>query len=333
MNLTFAGHRCCDHSPSSGYDQVCSLFPAAGWLSGPQLVAGKLAWMRRPANDTSPGRPGQIFHVFYGDCSGSALPGILRARFPSSTILSTVHQPVSRLVRDPDGWASLRAVDQIITVSRTQAQELADCGITIPVQVIPHGVWTHIFRPPVQLRPNQAVSRDGVLMVGSYLRDWSGTREILRRLAAVGVRSVVLGRTAAARLEISNPLVRLVDRVPESKLAQMYNDTAALLLPVLAATASNALLEALAVGCPVVCPRLPSLVEDYIGDDYDTYPPEDYAAAVARALAYVRDPGLRAARSRVLIRRAELFDWTRLRPLLSDVYRSRDRPGSRSTGR
>ena len=94
MDLIFVGHRCCDHSPHSGYDQVCALFPDAGWLHGPDLAAGRLTWHRQPTAPLDLRRA--IFHVFYGDCSGSSLPAVLRQRFPQSTIVSTVHQPIAR---------------------------------------------------------------------------------------------------------------------------------------------------------------------------------------------------------------------------------------------
>jgi glycosyltransferase involved in cell wall biosynthesis len=332
MNLTFAGHRCSDHSPSSGYDQVCALFPQAAWLSGPELAAGELTWVRQPASGGLCNDSSQIFHVFYGDCSGSALPAILRARFPQAAIVATVHQPVGRLLNDAAAFAALREVDGIIAVSQKQAKDLADCGVTVPVHVVPHGVWTDVFRPPAPLAPDGTVRRDGVLLVGSYLRDWPGARQIVRLLAAAGVRSLVLGSAAAKWLQVSDPLVKLVQRVPETELAGLYARSAALLLPVLDATASNALLEAMAAGCPVVCPWLPSLVEEYIGDDVDAYPAGAYETAAVRALTYAHDPDRRAARSQALIRRAGRFDWARLRPRLIEAYRSHHGQGSRSTG-
>lgn len=315
MSLVFAGHRCCDHSPSSGYDQVCALFPEAGWLSGPELVAGRLTWLREPA--TVEDHASSMFHVFYGDCSGSSLPAILRERFPRAVIVSTVHQPITRLAQDPAGWAALSAVDAIITVSHEQARELTGRGLTVPMQVVPHGVWTHVFRPSPAPRP---VVRDSVLMVGNYLRDWNGTRQIVEMLATSGVRSVVLGSAVPSRLFIDNPMVEVSARVSEADLAASYDNSAALVLPVLDATASNALLEAMAAGCPVICPRLPSLVNEYLGDDTDAYQPGRYDQAVARTLTYIHHPERRAERSHTLMARAGTLDWARLRPRLAAAY-------------
>lgn len=317
MNITFAGHRCCDHSVSSGYDQVCTLFPDAGWLNGPELEAGRIAWFREPAVSAGPSR--HVIHVFYGDCSGRALPALLRKRFPDAAIVSTVHQPIGRLRADPESLASLYAVDGIITVSEIQAKHLATLRLNVPVHAVPHGVWTEAFRPGAG---TEAKARKGVLVVGNYLRDWPGTAEILRRICDAGVSATVVSTAAVNRLSFRHPLLELRQRISEVELASLYDHSAALLLPVLDATASNALLEAMAAGCPVICPRLPSLVEEYLGDDTDAYEPGRYGQAADLALAYVADPGRRAVRSQALLTRAERFDWARLRPLLLSAYDS-----------
>lgn len=315
MTPVFVGHRCCDHSPNSGYDQICALFPESGWLNGPELAAGRLTWFREPADAGDLSR--QVFHVFYGDCSGSALPAILRDRFPQATIVSTVHQPVTRLTQDPAGWASLFAVDGIITVSRVQAHQLADAGLSASIHVVPHGVWPRVFQPA---RTSAPTVRDQVLLVGNYLRDWDATRQIVEMIATTGVRSVVVGSAAASRLQVRHPLVEIASRLPEPELAALYDRSAALVLPVLDATASNALLEAMAAGCPVICPNLPSLVGEYLCDDTDAYTPGRNDEAVTRALAYVTNPERRAAKSDALMAGAAMFDWTRLRPLLTAAY-------------
>jgi glycosyltransferase involved in cell wall biosynthesis len=315
MALVFVGDRCGDHSPSSGYDQLCTLFPAAGWLSGRQLVAGHLSWIRRPAGSDDD-LSWALFHVFYGDCSGSALPAILSDRWPHATIVSTIHQPVSRLCQDEAALRSLSVVDAIITVCQEQARALAGFGLAASVHVVPHGVWTETFRPAPEC------GRDGrVLLVGTYLRDWRLTNQVLDRLVQAGVRSLVLGSNAPERIAVEHPLVEVSPRVPEAELARLYHRSAALLLPVLDATASNALLEAMAAGCPVICSRFPSLVEEYLGDDSDAFEPGNCAAAVATLLRYVTDPAHRAAGSSTLIRRAQAFDWSHLRARYAQTYK------------
>jgi glycosyltransferase involved in cell wall biosynthesis len=314
--LIFVGDRCRDHSSSSGYDQLCTVFPDAGWLSGRQLCAGRLAWIRPPAGSDG---PGSVFHVLYGDCSGSALPAILRARWPRATIVSTVHQPIDRLTKDEAGLRALDAVDAIITVSREQASQLANLSLTASLHALPHGVWTTVFRP--ESGPAQS-DRKEILIVGTYLRDWRLARRVVGTLARAGVRSRVLGVSASEQLAVDHPLVTVTPRVSEAELVQLYDRSAALFLPVVGATASNALLEAMAVGCPVVCTRFPPLVEEYLGDDSDAFAPQEEDRAVDLLLHYVADPARRNARSPTLIRRAQAFDWSRLRAQYAQTYQA-----------
>lgn len=317
IDLVFVGHRCCDHSPSSGYDQVCSLFPEAGWLDGRALEAGRLEWLRKPGGDRPAGRP--LFHVIYGDCSGKPLPAILRRRFPGALIVSSAHQPVSRLATDRPALAALEASDAVLTVSAAQAEELAARRLAAPIHAVPHGVWTEVFRPAAAA-PAAGPLGSTVLVVGSFLRDWEGAKRVIAALTREGVRSIALGAGARANLAADGSGLRVPERVSEAELAELYRCSAALFLPLVEATASNALLEAMAAGCPVVCPRLRPLVEEYLDGDSDSYQPGRYEAAVSRLLHYVRNPAARAERSRQLVERAGEFDWGRIKQRYAAVY-------------
>lgn len=320
-SLVFVGDRCCDHSPSSGYDQLCTIFPDSGWLSGRLLTAGNVAWIRPSAtiNDGLDCDPGPVFHVLYGDCSGSALPAILRDRWPRATIVSTVHQPIDRLV-DSNSLRCLDGVDAIVTVCQEQASQLAGLGLTASLHAVPHGVWTKVFRPPPGHRTRS--DRNEILIVGTYLRDWQFARRVIGRIAQVGIRSRVLGASAKEQLAIDHPLVTVSPQVSEPELVQLYHRSVALFLPVLGATASNALLEAMTAGCPVVCTRFPSFVEEYVGDDSDAFAPQDEDRAVDLLVKYATNLTYRNTRSRTLMRRAQMFDWARLRVRFMKTYKA-----------
>jgi len=307
-HLAFVGDRCCDHSPSSGYDQVCALFPEAGWLSGRALEAGETRWARAPSDDADP----SLVHVFYGDCSGAAAVPLVRERRPDATIVLTVHQPVARMRRDRAAMHALSFADAILTVSEAQAREL-DVGV--PVRAIPHGVWTQAFAPDAADR-----ARSEILLVGNYLRDWPATERIVDLLAERGVRCRLVGTNAPRERFAGHPTVAVAPPLTEPELAAAYDEAAALLMPVLDATASNALLEAMSAGCPVVCSAAPSLVDEYIGDRVDAFEADDHATAVEHLLRYVADPEARAARSRKLRARAQRFDWRLLASQYAAAY-------------
>jgi glycosyltransferase involved in cell wall biosynthesis len=322
-HLAFVGDRCCDHSPSSGYDQVCALFPAAGWLSGRALEAGETRWIRAPSVAADP----SLVHVFYGDCSGSAAVPLVRERWPDAAIVLTVHQPVARMRRDGAAMHALTFADAILTVSEVQARELAALDVGVPVRAIAHGVWTRAFRPDA---PDRV--RLEVLLVGNYLRDWPATERIVDLLAQRGVRCRLVGTNAPRERFAGHPTITVAPPLSEHELAAAYDESAALLMPVLDATASNALLEAMSAGCPVVCSAAPSLVDEYIGDRVDAFEEDDRETAVDHLLRYVADPEPRAARSGRLRARAQRFDWRFLASQYAAAYSDLASSGAEARG-
>lgn len=316
--LVFVGDRCCDHSASSGYDQLCAVFPDAGWLSERALAAGEERWHRLPASLVLPTRP--LFHIIYGDFSPA--PALLRQRFPDAAIIATLHRPIARVLADKAGREVVRSADLLITVSATQVAALARAGTPVggPVQVVPHGVRFAAFASSTY--DNEGVPKDGILLVGNHLRDWDLAIRVVESLAEIGITSTVLGaQDAVARVQLQ-PIARVLPRVPEATLVRLYREAGALFLPVRDATASNALLEAMAAGCPIVCPDLPSLVDEYLGDRFDTFPTGRADLAIDRLVNYVTDSRARESRSAVLMARAASLDWTRLRDRYLDIYRA-----------
>jgi glycosyltransferase involved in cell wall biosynthesis len=100
----------------------------------------------------------------------------------------------------------------------------------------------------------------------------------------------------------------------------MYQRSAAVFLPFLHATASNALLEAMAAGCPVICPRFPSLIDEYLDDDSDSFEVGQYHVAASRILHYTRSASDRNRKASALMARAESFDWARMKERFASIY-------------
>lgn len=141
-------------------------------------------------------------------------------------------------------------------------------------------------------------------------------RDITLRIVGEGE---LAPRIAARIRELGLPNVRLEGRMGRPELAAAYRRATALLMPSSHEGMPLVLLEALAAGVPVVCSRIPELVE--VGGDavrtVDPITPRTLAAAVRDLLADAPARALLSARAR---ERSARYDWSAVARLVDSVY-------------
>lgn len=158
---------------------------------------------------------------------------------------------------------NLKFVNHFIVLS-TQQKSILEKHFPGKVSVIPHGIWldSGIKLPVANGPPRLCVS-------GDNFRNYELLREIIERFSVrfpqvgfdlIGMRYEKLGKTA----EI--PTVTCHPRLSPEEYAHIIGCSIFMLLPLHFATANNALLEALALGVPVLCNRIDG-VTDYLPSD------------------------------------------------------------------
>jgi alpha-1,3-rhamnosyl/mannosyltransferase len=239
----------------------------------------------------------------------------------------------------------------VVAVSETTRRDLVERLGVAPerVTVVPNGVDRRFFEatPPTVEQQQRLGLRDAgssrtggsrtdpsgeyVLMVGTLepRKNHAGVFAAMRLLGdRVGLPLLVAGRPGwevepirrdAADL-VRQGRVRFLDYVPEDDLPALYAGAALLVYPSWYEGFGLPVLEALAVGIPVVISTAPALVEvaGAVAEIADPASPEELAAAIERALG----ADARGATARELRReRAEAFTWTAAGRRLAGLWR------------
>lgn len=222
-----------------------------------------------------------IVHFLDGEHAPQFLPSWLaRARRRAVQVIATFHQPPGLLgdMVDPD---VLRRLDHVLLVSPSQREFFERHLPPERVHVLLHGVDADFFRPA-----DAPVGEGGVrcITVGNWLRDWQIVHEVAARMPEVRF-DIVTGRTTGLE-ELAN--VRIHKGLDDHALAALYRRADILFLPLLEATANNALLEGMASGLPVVATDLSS-VRAYLSEGDAILVPPGGAEGFVAALARLRD--------------------------------------------
>lgn len=213
-----------------------------------------------------------LIHYFFPEDSmrdGSSWPG-------PAKIAITLHQPLSYMdtmqatASNPGFFAGLSRADLILLMSGTEIEAYRKLFPQARVEFIPHGVDTTFFRPVPKVTSAGAPLR--LLTVGTWLRDYDLWVEIAERLAdlEMNVELTAISNKhliAKTRDKLSKSItVNWQTGLSDEQLANAYQQSDLLLLPLIDAWANNALLEAMASGLPILCSDLPA-TREYLGDE------------------------------------------------------------------
>lgn len=221
--------------------------------------------------------------------------------------------------------------DQVVVLSALQKSDLGEVFPGKPIQVIPNPVDTSLFRPDSGAAP--AADAPVVLYMG-WIVQQKGVYDIVDAIPAVlerhpGARFVFAGNKEVEKLRrlIADRGLQAAAEVPgwvsgADKLALMRRSTV-LLLPTYSEGIPNVILEAMAIGLPVVTTPvggIPSVAEE--GRTALFVEPGNSAELARRVIELLDDPALRrrlASEARATVERE--FSIDRIGQLLASTYR------------
>ena len=276
------------------------------WFSAPPAQYMLEDWLaERALLRAARAHPTDIVQILDGEHSfRNSATWMARLR-PRPLLAALFHIPPELLdpliVRD-----AVRRLDAVFTVSPDQADWFRSWVEPARVHLVLHGVDDVFFHPAPGGPPADPPWR--VLTVGINFRDYDLVFNVARRLAHVRDLEFHVVRNLPPGTRIP-PNVRVHKGISDLELAELYRSSHISLLPLIRATASNTLLEAMASGIPTVASDLPSLHAYTVPGETLFYPPGDDAAAADRIAELLRDPARRIEMGRASRVRAERTNW------------------------
>ena len=217
----------------------------------------------------------------------------------------------------------LRDIDIVLALCEDQAEFLRSYAPDIQVRVIPHGISTEFFRPHANaertfVEPSVRPLR--LLGVGHWLRDYPMAVGALERLNQIGVPCEYTIVCHNFPKDVPLPAnAKLVSGLSDDELLQCYRDADALLLPMAAATANNAILESMASGLPVFSCNVGGLSEMTGGAAF-LAESGDVEALAQGLLRAAENPAIRSGMMTAGLAQAEMLSWANVSKKFAAVY-------------
>lgn len=315
------------HSGVSGYSNVARYLPEASFLEvyrqSPRNIATRIltavnrrltlvqwAWASSVYLEWLALRkfrknPYRILHYLWADRDIAYLD-LLKSRL-GYKIVGTFHNCPDQLENLFNFPRRIQAIDHFIVVSSCQVKELEKVGVPrSKISVVLHGVDTEHFRPDA----SRKTEKFRVLSVGTWRRDTDSMGKIFHALGTYGdIETVCLVQEKWRQRWASIPNLRLPHRVSDCELLELFQSSDVLLLCAEAATANNALLEAMACGLPVVASDVGGLREYATDDAALFFETGDVGGAVNNILRIKNGTDIAQNLSSGARARAQQLDW------------------------
>lgn len=257
-----------------------------------------------------------VVHYLDGEHAAQWIPWLssLPARTRPAFVVS-YHQPPD-VMEHAIRKETVGRFDHVIAVAPEQMEFLHRLTSPAKISLILHGIDTDFFRPSSKETATETIR---CISVGHNYRDYATIRQVaikLRDKSRIEFHVVSQKVTGLEGL----PNVVLHRDVDDLGLLKLYQGADILFLPLLKATANNALLEGIACGLPVISTLLPSVKAYLPGAEallVDTNDPSQYADAV---LSLSQDAPLRRQMAKLARKRAEELSWTNITAQYETIY-------------
>ncbi len=197
-------------------------------------------------------------------------------------IAMSCHLPADKMESGagrPEFKRALQLASALITMSPDDVPYYQGMAPDAKVGFIPHGIDIHHFQPPVAgaNRP-RASDKIRLLTVGSMMRDFDLLAKTINYAAerklniefGVVANQLYLDYVRALLTSSGASLFSPYCGISNQELISLYHTSHLLFLPLLDATANNAILEAMACGLPMFLTDLPA-TRIYAGDAADFF--------------------------------------------------------------
>lgn len=187
------------------------------------------------------------------------------------------------------------AADKVICYTETEKNELVNIGVeSQKIKVIHNGIDTDLFVPLKET----SFDKKNLLWVGRYAKG-KGLDYLIDAFSILKTRHPDISLTLVGKgpekdhitqkihdLNLESSII-MKDFVPNSKIVGMYQNSSVFVLPSLEEGVPRTILEAMSCGIPVICSKLPQLV-DIVNGAGVLVPVKDYqtlADSISEALS------------------------------------------------
>jgi glycosyltransferase involved in cell wall biosynthesis len=269
-------------------------YQVGDWLAELQALATELFW------------PSDVMHVLY---NSQIYLLSKRRKLLRCPLIVTFHAPFEHIgPHFYDAYPKDLGIDVAVVVATSQIPIMQRWIDPRKIVYIPHGIDTDRFRPEGQtLSPDKL----RLLTVGHNMRDWIVIHRTIDEINRRGLDAefhVVTDERFFPYLTGCDNVV-LHSEISEAELVCLYRSADVLFLPMINATANNAILEALACGTPVIS-TLVGGIPDYVNEESGwLLPPGDVYAHVNLIASLAGDRELARNRRDAARAQALKFDW------------------------
>lgn len=271
------------------------------------------AWMRSRNH---------IYHFLYGENSYRYTGCIKKLSPRNNKLIATFHTPSWRMREVVQKNDHLKSLDHVIVMASSQKPYFQDLLGPERVHFIPHGVDTDYFSPKKQLSPS--TERFRIICVGSHLRDFNSLKLAAQLMThrKLNAELVLVSQPKWLKDFAGVKNVTCCANVTDEELLALYQSVDALLLPLLDATANNALMEGMACGLPIIATDLPG-IRDYISADRALLIPDNDPGTIVHSVErLIQDTILRKRLSSLSRETALLLDWRDVATQTQNVYQT-----------